>query len=170
MSEQTGRVVMAELIIPLAAIVFTVYYIWSVSAGPWEAKFSAYLIGIPLLITSAIFVLIRLWRLLQHHPSAARPLPAEGSATSLRVNAIRLALLVLTLGYILMIDYGAGFTLSNFIFLTCGILLLSGFRQPLRALGVAATLSLCGYLLFIVAFNTRFPEGPIERVLEQLFS
>jgi hypothetical protein len=86
------------------------------------------------------------------------------------VNAIRLALLVLTLGYILMIDYGAGFTLSNFIFLTCGILLLSGFRQPLRALGVAATLSLCGYLLFIVAFNTRFPEGPIERVLEQLFS
>ena len=165
MSEQRGGAALAELIIPLAAIVFTVYYIWSVSGGPWEAKFSAYFIGASLLIASGIFLLNRLWRYVKHHA----PQSQDQIALS-KVNATRLALFAFTLGYILMINYDVGFTLSNFIFLTCSILLLSGLRQPLRAVSVAATLSICGYLLFIVAFDTRFPEGPIERALEGLFS
>lgn len=166
MSEQRGRAPLADVIIPLAAIAFTVYYIWSVNKGPWEAKFSAYLVGIPLLIASAIFLLITLWRHLKKHlPAAAAQRP-----DSFKVNAMRLALLALTLGYLLMIDYGVGFTLSNFIFLTCAIVLLTDMSHLFRATAVAATLSILGYLLFIVAFDARFPEGPVERALAGLFS
>jgi hypothetical protein len=125
------------------------------------------MIGIPLLLASSVFVLSRLWRYLKHMLPDAR---ASQPADSFRVNAIRLILLALTLGYILMIDYGVGFTLSNFIFLSCAIMLLTRLQRPLRALGVAAVLSLSGYLLFIVAFDARFPEGPVERALAVLFS
>ncbi|MCP5155866.1 MAG: tripartite tricarboxylate transporter TctB family protein [Ectothiorhodospiraceae bacterium] len=157
-----------EFIIPVAAIAFTAYYIWSVRDGPWEAKFSAYLVGTGLIISSAIFLLTRIWRLATTHRE-----PGGGETRwwpPRPVTLRRLALLVLTLGYILAIDYGAGFTLSNFAFLTCGIILLSGVEHWLRAAGVAAALSLGGYLLFIVAFHTRFPEGPFEQFMSRLLS
>jgi hypothetical protein len=37
------------------------------------------------------------------------------------------------------------------------------------ALGVAAGLALGGYLLFVVAFQTRFPAGPVEWLLGSVF-
>jgi hypothetical protein len=45
------------------------------------------------------------------------------------------------------------------------MLLLNDGRRPVFILGVAAALALGGYLLFIVAFDTRFPAGPLESLL-----
>lgn len=167
MSELSARrnQALTELIIPIAAIGFTAYYIFSVRDGPFEAKFSAYFVGTALLVTSGILVVNRLWRLWRRDLSA---LPVFREVPTV-ITVKRVVLLVLTLGYLLMIDYGMGFTLSNFIFLTCGFLLLRGLQQPMLAIGIAAVLSISGYLLFIVAFDTRFPEGPIERLLSGLF-
>lgn len=154
-----------ELIIPIIAIAFTCYYIFSVREGPFEAKFSAYIVGTGLLVTSSILILNRSWKLLR----GQLPELKAGSEVPMFITVKRLALLALTLAYLLMIDYGMGFTLSNFIFLTCGFLLLRGLQKPALAIGIASTLSIAGYFLFIVAFDTRFPEGPVERALHGVF-
>ncbi|MEK9692167.1 MAG: tripartite tricarboxylate transporter TctB family protein, partial [Rhodospirillaceae bacterium] len=77
----------------------------------------------------------------------------------------RLILLGLTLGYILVIPY-AGFTLTTFAFLTAGMLTLSNGKKAGFILFLSALLSIGGYLLFIAAFKTRFPMGPIESALK----
>ncbi len=46
--------------------------------------------------------------------------------------------------------------------------LLNDGRRPALILGLAAALSLGGWLLFIVAFHTRFPMGPVEHLLAAL--
>lgn len=160
------RVQPAEFIIPVVAILFTLYYVWSVREGPFEAKFSSYFVGTALLLTCSIFVVTRLLSVWRHGVAEVEP----ESKAPWRLHATRVALAILTIGYVLVIEGGLGFTLSNFIFLTCAINLLTGLSHPLRATGVAAALALAGYLLFIVAFETRFPEGPVERALATLFS
>ncbi|MCB1744789.1 MAG: tripartite tricarboxylate transporter TctB family protein [Gammaproteobacteria bacterium] len=169
MRERRNRM-LAELVLPVLAIVFTSYYIESVLDGPWEAKFSAYLVGFSLIVVSLVFVVSRVLAILRDTPAvpaAPRSLSrAQGGDRSVLLR--RLALLVLTLAYILLIQNGGGFTLSNFAFLSIAIVLLSGGARPLRAVLVAALLSLSGYLIFIVAFHTRFPEGPFERMMDML--
>ena len=75
----------------------------------------------------------------------------------------RLGLFALTLGYVVVIRWG-GFTLTTFVFLALAMLLLGDGRRKGLILALAAVLSIGGYLLFVVAFSTRFPEGPFEDV------
>ena len=49
------------------------------------------------------------------------------------------------------------------------MLTLNEGRRKGLILGLAATLSLGGWLLFVVAFETRFPEGPFELAAKGLF-
>ncbi len=80
----------------------------------------------------------------------------------------RLALLSLTLGFIYFVEW-LGFTLTVFVFLSLAMLLLSGGKKKGLAFSIAGILALGGYLLFIVAFKTRFPAGPFEQLMERLF-
>jgi hypothetical protein len=73
----------------------------------------------------------------------------------------RAALFVLTLAYIFFINL-AGFTITTFLFLCLGMLVLSEGRNKRLIVGLAVGLSIGGYLLFVVAFERRFPEGPFE--------
>ncbi len=79
----------------------------------------------------------------------------------------RLALLGLTLGFVFLVDYG-GFTLTTFAFLTLAMLLLSEGRNKRFILILSGGLALGGYLLFILAFDTRFPDGPFEQLMERI--
>ena len=80
----------------------------------------------------------------------------------------RLALLGLTIAYILVVPW-LGFTITTFLFLSLAMLVLSDFTKKRLVLSLSATLSLGGYLLFIVAFKTRFPAGPFENLMNGLF-
>jgi len=68
-----------------------------------------------------------------------------------------LALFGLTLGYVLLIPY-FGFTITTFLFLFSA-------KRLVLAASLAVMISLAGYLLFIVAFGTRFPRGPFEELM-----
>ena len=79
----------------------------------------------------------------------------------------RLALFALTLGFIVFVEWG-GFTITTFVFLSLAMLLLSGGRRKRLILILTASLAVGGYLLFILAFDTRFPDGPFEHLLKPL--
>lgn len=153
-----------ELILPIGAFIFTLYYFYTIIDVPRIAQVSAFFVGTILIVLLMILAVrigkevkagradLRLGRLVEPHSF----IPA------------RLALLGLTLGFIFLIEW-LGFTIIVFLFLVLAMLLLSKGRNKGMIFSLAAVLAIGGYLLFIVAFNTRFPAGPFEQLMEKLF-
>jgi len=158
------RAIGGDLIIPIAAVAFTLYYFSTIIDSPWEAQVNAFFVGSILIVLVAI-QLVRMGRELLGGEANL------GLGPLIPPRAIlpkRLALLALTIGYVVVIEW-LGFTLTSFLFLASAMALLNDGRRPALTLGLAAALSLGGYVLFIVAFQTRFPAGPLENLLGALF-
>ena len=149
-----------ELILPIAGLIFTLYYFTTIIDSPWEAQVAAFFVG-SILITLILIFLVKsaLMFARGHARFDLRPLITPKS-----INLKRLALFGLTLGYMLLIPYG-GFTITTFLFLFSAMFLLQQRKKPVFALMLATVLSLSGYLLFILAFGTRFPRGPFEELM-----
>ena len=77
----------------------------------------------------------------------------------------RLWFLVITLAYIVIIPW-CGFTLTTFVFLFASMMVLNKGRRPGFIAMLSAAFSLSGYLLFVLALETRFPQGPFEKVMQ----
>ena len=149
-----------DLVIPLAALGFTLYYFSTIIESPWTAQVAAFFIGT---------ILIGLILILFAKTAVA---VARGQA-DLGVGALiapsgllptRLALLAITVAYLVLIEWG-GFTLTTFGFLSAATLLLNRGRRAGFICGLSLAVSLGGYLIFIFAFDTRFPRGPLEYLM-----
>ena len=152
-----------QLIIPAAGILFTLYYASTIWNSPFEAQVAAIFVGSILVLLSSIFIVRHLlrWR---------------AGEISLRLDDLlgrrimlvkRLTLFALTLAYMWFIG-DLGFTITTFLFLASAMMLLSGIRRPFLSIGIAAGAAFAGYLLFILAFDTRFPRGPFEQLVERI--
>jgi hypothetical protein len=154
----------AELILPTAAVLFTLYYFTTIQEVPWTAQVSALLVG-TVLIVLCLALAVRTFLGVRRGDQSLGfgPLIAPRAYVGKR-----LLLLGLTLGYVLVIEW-LGFTLTTLVFLFAGMSLLSNGRR-LGLIGVlSVALSLGGYLLFVVAFETRFPAGPLEAAFKAVF-
>jgi hypothetical protein len=154
------RPIVGELIIPVAAILFTLYYFSTIVDSPWTAQVSAFFVG-AVLIVLVLIIFGRSALAVRRGQATLRPRRTwPPSALAVR----RLALMALTLGYVVLIEWG-GFTLTTFAFLASAMLLLAGGRKAHLILPLAAAIALIGYGLFMVAFETRFPRGPFEQLM-----
>ena len=149
----------SELIIPAAAIVFTLYYFYSIIDTPWTAQVSAFFNGSILLVLCGVFIVGVVLKLSRGEAT----LKFDTLLEPVAVAPKRGLLFLLTLAYIFFIDW-AGFTITTFLFLVLGMLLLSGRerRNKIFVVVLSALLSVGGYFLFVVAFERHFPEGPFE--------
>ena len=152
-----------DLVIPVAALAFTLYYFSTIIDSPWTAQVSAVFIGAILIVLILIFIVKSVVSLRRGDADLGMDSLLNPRSFILK----RLALLGLTLGFVVLVDYG-GFTLTTFGFLTLAMLLLSGGRDKRFILILSASLALGGYLLFILAFDTRFPDGPFEQLMERI--
>lgn len=150
-----------ELIIPVLAVAFTLYFISTIIDSPWTAQVNAFMIGGVLLLLCMIFFV----------KTAVRVGRKEASLGFANVVSRddwysgRIGLLVTTIAYAILIDWG-GFTLTTFLFLAVSMAILNhGRRLGLISL-ISAAMALGGWALFIWAFDTRFPRGWFERVME----
>jgi len=162
-SEPRKRALGAELVIPVAALLFTLYYFYTIVDSPWTAQASAFFIGTILIVLVLIFIVLSVrW--------VAR---GEGDwsfhtlVEPLAYVRLRAALFVLTVGYIVVISV-LGFTITTFLFLFSAMLLLNHGRRAKLSFMLSVILSLGGYLLFVVAFETNFPVGPFESLMRGL--
>jgi len=154
----------AQLIIPIAAIIFTLYYFWTIVDAPWTAQVSAFFVGCILLILCAIF-LVRQALAVRH---GRANLGIGDLVTHADVRSGRLAIFVLTVLYIVVIQW-TGFAITTFVFLFLSIAILTrGHRLGLVGL-VSFCMVIAGYLLFIVAFDVRIPHGPFEVLMQKVF-
>lgn len=158
------RAIGGDLIIPVAAFAFTVYYFTTIVDVPWSAQVSAFFIGSILILLIIVFFIRTV-------------LALRRGEVSLRLGQLlepvsyipkRIALVALTIGYIVFIHWG-GFTLTTFVFLALAMLFLNEGRRKGLILTLSAAFAIGGWLLFIVAFETRFPAGPFEQFMKGLF-
>lgn len=149
-----------QLIIPVAAILFTLYYFSTIWNSPFEAQVAAFFVGTILLVLSLTFIVKRLWQWKRGEINLAFDDLLGERTMRLR----RLILFCLTLGFVVLIEI-LGFTITTFLFLASAMLLLGQGRHFDRAIGIAFGAAIGGYLLFILAFETRFPAGPFENFM-----
>ncbi len=149
-----------ELVIPVTALVFTLYYFYTILESPWTAQASAFFIGTILIVLALVFIALTFrWVAKGDGDWSFHTLFEPHDYVRLG-----LGLLALTVGYIAVISF-LGFTITTFLFLVLAMLLLNRGRRARLSLTLAAILSIGGYLLFIVAFDTNFPEGPFENLM-----
>jgi hypothetical protein len=163
--EKSGRQAGGELVIPIAAIAFSIYFFSTILDSPWTAQVSAFLIGGILIALCLGFVVKTALAV------------GDGSASLGIGNLIRpddwrsgrIGLLAATVGYVLLIDWG-GFTLTTFLFLAAGMAILSRGRRLGRIALISALMALGGWTLFILAFDTRFPRGWFEETMAMVLA
>lgn len=152
-----------ELVIPVAAFFFTLYYFWTIIDVPWTAQVSAFFVGSILIALLGLFG-YRCYGQIRRGEASLSIGPLFDPKAYIPK---RLVLLGLTLGFIFFVQY-LGFTITVFLFLSSAMLLLSNGRKKLFIISLAAVLSLAGWALFIWAFSTRFPAGPFENMMKGL--
>ena len=150
-----------ELIIPVIAVVFTLYFFTTILNSPWTAQVSTFLIGGILLLVCAIFFVRSavLWR------SGQADLGMGGLISRDDLRSGRLGLFLCTIGYTVLIQW-FGFTLTTFAFLFASMTVLSKGQNIRFNASLAAGIALAGWALFIWAFDTRFPLGWFENFMK----
>jgi len=154
-----------ELVIPILAVAFTLYYFTTIWNSPWTAQVSAFLVGGILLLVCGIFILrCILW--------LARGEGSLGLGNLFSIDDIRtgrIGLFITTLGFCLLIE-PLGFTLATFLFLSASMVILAKGRRVPFIFGLSALIALVGWAVFIWAFDTRFPRGWFETTMKAILA
>ena len=154
-----------ELVIPILAIAFTLYYFSTIWNSPWTAQVSAFLVGGVLMTVCALFIVLSALRIRRGEGSLGfRTLLSRDDWRTGRVG-----LFAATIGFCVFIDT-LGFTLATFLFLFAGMIALSRGRHFVRIAWLSAVVALVGWAVFIVAFDTRFPRGWFELWMKSVLS
>ena len=162
-SEEPKPQIGGEFIIPVAALVFTIYYFSTILNSPWTAQVNAFMVGFVLFVVIAVFIVTRLGRVMAGKASM-------GVADILAPRDIlpkRAAFIAICLLYVIGIEW-LGYTLTTFAFLWSSMVLLNDFRRKGVCTVLAAAMTVLGYVVFIATFETRLPRGIIEKAIAAL--
>ena len=152
-----------DLVIPVAALAFTLYYFSTIIDSPWTAQVGAGLIGVILITLALIFITRTALALL----SGKADLRMGMLFSRDDIKTGRVGLMAVTVLYIVVIQWG-GFTLTTFAFLMAAMLILTRGRNKTLIVILSAVMALGGYAVFIYAFDTRFPRGPFEALMKSV--
>jgi hypothetical protein len=152
-----------ELVIPVLALLFTIYYFVTIIDVPWTAQVSALFVGSILIVLIIVFLV----KTMKEVRAGKTDLGMQTLVQPVSFIPKRLVLFAITLGFILLVEH-LGFTITSFLFLCSAMMLLDNGRRKVLAVSVAAILSLAGWALFIWAFETRFPAGPFENLMKSV--
>lgn len=162
--QAAGEPLGADLVIPLLALGFAVYFFFSIHDLAWEAKANGVIIGSALVV----LVAIQLVRIGLEVARGAGTLRADVLWQPREVLVKRLALVAITIVFIATLKW-LGLTLGLLAGMLAALWMM-GVRRPRVLLGVSFTVAASAYLLFMVLLETRFPRGPLERLLSSLFA
>lgn len=158
------RPIGAQLIIPIAAIAFTLYYFWTIIGTPWTAQVSAFIVGSILLFLCVTYLAKQFYDRYRGRVNFG----LGDLFTHVDWTSGRAAVFALTLIYVYVIQWG-GFTITTFFFLFLSIAILNRARRLGLIAFVSFVMVIAGYFLFIVAFDVRFPRGPFEILMQKVF-
>lgn len=149
----------ADLVIPALALGFAAYFFFSIAELAWEAKANGVLIGTVLVVLIAV-QLARMARQLARGEGDLRADPLWQPAD---VTRKRLGMVAVTIAFIATLPW-LGLTLGLFTAMLAALLVM-GVRRRTVLLCLPLALAAAAYLLFIVALQSDFPHGPVEKLL-----
>jgi hypothetical protein len=149
----------ADLVIPLLALGFALYFFWSITDLAWEAKANGVVIGVALLA----LVVIQVARIALAVAQGRGDLRADPLWQPRDVLLKRIGMVAVTVAFILLLQT-LGLTLSLFASMVAALWLM-GVRRPSLVLGIAFAVAAAAYVLFIAVLDAGFPHGLIEKIL-----
>jgi Tripartite tricarboxylate transporter TctB family len=149
----------ADLVIPLLALGFAIYFFWSIADLAWEAKANGVVIGAALIALLVVQVARIVWAVAQGRADLRTGPLWEPRDVLLK----RLGMVAVTVAFILLLQV-LGLTLALFSAMAVALWIM-GVRKPSLLLGIAFGVAAAAYLLFIALLDAGFPHGPIEKLL-----
>ena len=154
----------ADLVIPAMALAFAVYFFFSIVDLSWEAKANGVVIGAVLLALVAL-QLVRIGLRLYRGEASFR---FDTLISPLDALPKRICLVLITIAFIATLQW-LGVTLGLLLALLASLWML-GVRSRKALVLVPLAVAAAVYLLFVAALQTDIPHGPVELMLQKLFS
>ena len=146
----------ADLVVPVLALAFTVYFFFSTRELQWEARANGLIIGIALIVLSlAQLVRIAIAVVRRHEGLGFASLLSPPDALRKRLGM--LAVTVLFVATIRWVGLGLGL----FLALAAGFWIM-GVRPARHVLLVSFIITAVCWVLFTVALDIGLPPGPVE--------
>ena len=152
----------ADLVIPLLALGFAIYFFWSITDLAWEAKANGVVIGVALIA----LVVVQVARIAAAVAQGRGDLRTDPLWQPRDVLLKRLGMVAVTVAFILLLQV-LGLTLSLLAAMVAALALMGVRRIPVL-LGIAFGVAAAAYLLFIALLDAGFPHGPVEHFFAQL--
>jgi tripartite tricarboxylate transporter TctB family protein len=148
----------ADLVIPVVAFAFTVYFLYSTSALQWEARSNGLIIGTLLLVLVVVqFVRVGMDFARRRGTFTFGPLVTPGE-----VFRKRIGMLAITIAFVAALPW-VGLAIGLFVALAASFALM-GVRPIRHVLLVAFAITVVCWLGFTVALDMGLPPGPVEKL------
>jgi Tripartite tricarboxylate transporter TctB family len=154
----------ADLVIPLLALGFAIYFFWSIADLSWEAKANGVVIGAVLVG----LVAVQLGRIARDVAQGRGDLRTDPLWQPREVLFKRIGMVLVTVAFIVLLQL-AGLTLSLLVCMAAALAIM-GVRNLPTLLAISFGVAAAAYLLFIAVLDSAFPHGPIEHLLARLFA
>lgn len=149
----------ADLVIPALALGFAGYFFFSIAELAWEAKANGVLIGAALVVLIAI----QLGRMALQFARGEGDLRADPLWQPVDVTGKRVGMVAVAIAFIAALPW-LGLTLALLIAMFASLWVM-GVRKRATLVWLPLAIAAAAYLLFIVALQSDFPHGPIEKLL-----
>jgi hypothetical protein len=149
----------ADLVIPALALGFAGYFFFSIADLAWEAKANGVLIGAALVVLIAV----QLARMARQFARGEGDLRADPLWQPIDVTGKRVGMVAVTIAFIAALPW-LGLTLALLIAMLAALWVM-GVRRRATLVLLPLAIAAAAYLLFIVALQSDFPHGPIEKLL-----
>jgi hypothetical protein len=152
-----------ELIIPVGAIAFGIYYLSTVWALPFQAK----VVGIYVSAAIAILSLILFVRFARDLMKGRKSLTWNGFFSGPVDEGRRWGVLAASVLFIALMPV-LGFTVALFLYVLSTVLLVGGKAKLRAALMMATGITAVGFAIFILFVKVRFPQTAVDEFLKSL--
>lgn len=162
MAKESNKSVGADLIIPALALAFAVYFFFSITGLPWEAKANGVLIGtilVALIGVQAVRLGLQLAR-------GEGELGFEALLGPREVLPKRLGMVAITVAFIVAVPW-LGLTLTLFLAMAAALRLM-GLSSPRKNLLISFVVAASAYGLFIALLESDMPHGPVEMIISKI--
>jgi hypothetical protein len=154
----------ADLVIPVLALGFAIYFFWSIADLAWEAKANGVVIG-AVLVGLAV---LQVARITVDVAKGRGDLRTDPLWQPREVLFKRIGMVLVTIAFIVLLQL-LGLTLSLLLAMAAALAIMGVCRLS-TLLAISFGVAAAAYLLFIAVLDSAFPHGPIEQLLARLFA
>jgi len=161
-SVEGGKAYGADLVIPVLAAAFTIYFLYTIAGLEWEAKANGIFVGVALLALVGVQVVRTAIGLARGQGTLTFAPLLEPRAALPK----RLGMLAITIAFVCAVPW-LGLGLGLLVALAAGFAVM-GVRPWRRVLVTAFIVAAVATVMFNAVLDTGLPKGPVERVIERI--